>query len=347
MKKKNIILTICLALSLSIAGLNGCDTEQTTEQAAEVATAENAANVQSESRDTVAGPVKANVTLTPSSPTLGDQVTLTLTVHAPNQVTVHMPAFGEQLGRFSIVEFKPSQKLEEDGSTTQIQAYTLDLPMSGKLRIPSLLVEFEDHRPDSEYGNKVQELLTEEFSFNVTSVLPENEIVSELAPPMPALPELVLPEDNKVSVGTIVAACCAFIAILAALVIFSRKKAKQIIIPPHEIALKALDELENEPYPKEMEGIDQWFVKLSGILRQYIEARFALNAPCQTTEEFFALANQSSALSQEQKLSLRRILEKSDRVKFATYLPEQKESLDALHDTRRFVEETRPILENT
>src|SRR5574344_1019719 len=60
---------------------------------------------------------------------------------------------------------------------------------------------------------------------------------------------------------------------------------------------------------------------ISGIIRHYIEGRFQLHAPRQTTEEFFEHVRDSSELQGMDQALLRGFLERADRVKFTDYLP--------------------------
>ena len=61
------------------------------------------------------GPVRATVALAPAAPRLGDSLTLTLDVEASPGVSLEMPAFGEALGRFPILDFAPSEGARADG----------------------------------------------------------------------------------------------------------------------------------------------------------------------------------------------------------------------------------------
>ncbi|NOY24256.1 MAG: hypothetical protein GXP62_00120, partial [Oligoflexia bacterium] len=63
-------------------------------------------------------------------------ITLVLTVDADQGVSLDMPPFGEALGRFSIVDFEPSEHPADDGGTHAEQRYTLQAPMSGRQRLP-------------------------------------------------------------------------------------------------------------------------------------------------------------------------------------------------------------------
>ena len=96
-----------------------------------------------------------------------------------------MPQFGEALGRFSILDFAPRRETAADGGTVERQRYTLQAPMSGRLRIPALRVEYVDERDGT--SGSWRELLTDEIPFEVASVLPEGAAADALLPPRPAL----------------------------------------------------------------------------------------------------------------------------------------------------------------
>ena len=338
--KRNRLIGICLALSLLVTAC-----QQEVEPVPPVS--ENTAQAQDEtplSRETTIGPVHARVTMSPQKPVLGDLVTLTLDVDADAAVEVEMPEFGDQLGRFNIAEFRPSKQLLDNGRMRYTQTYRLDLPMSGKLRIPSFLVEFTDNRASAQADVKgrVQELLTEEVTFEVESLLPQGEVMTELNPVQPALEELVLVQAGRSYAW--LAALLAFLAGVAALVVWRvRRKAVEVVLPPDVVAFMGLDALEKSGIPTDADALDDWYVRLSGILRKYVEGRFALHAPRMTTEEFLRLAQASDQLAREEIESIREILEKSDRVKFTEFLPAQGETIALLGETRRFVERTRPV----
>ena len=150
MKRLWIPLMVCV-LGFGIASM-GCSEGPVERDAEEPVASASVSEGSVLSRDTTLGPVHAVVSLSDSNPVLGTLVTLTLTVDAPSDVVVTMPEFGDQLGKFGIVDFKPSERVREDGRTEYVQRYSLDLPMSGRLRTPSFLVEFTDRREGSESG---------------------------------------------------------------------------------------------------------------------------------------------------------------------------------------------------
>jgi len=101
------------------------------------------------------------------------------------------------------------------------------------------------------------------------------------------------------------------------------------IIPPHLIAQAALAALRNELWAPE-----PFFVKLSSILRTYLENRFDLNAPESTTEEL------AEKLSPEHKEDLRDFFTQADLVKFARADAEQAAMQAAFQTITQFVEQT-------
>ncbi len=338
---KNVrVIEILLAVALSMASC----TQEVDNNPSAGENAVQTSDVSSISREKTVGPVHARITMSPEKPVLGDTVTLTLDVDADPAIEVEMPEFGDQLGRFNISEFRPSKELLDNGRMHYAQTYRLDLPMSGKLRIPSFLVEFTDNREEAQADvkGKVQELLTEEVTFEVESLIPDGEVMKDLNPVRPALEELVLPGER--SPFAWIAAILAAIATIAfGIVAWIRRKTVEIVLPPHVVAIRDLDDLEKQGIPSDADAIDDWYVRLSGILRKYVEGRFALQAPRLTTEEFLQLARSSDKLGKDDVEIIRDILDKSDRVKFTEFIPAQSESISVLGETRRFIEKTRPV----
>ena len=284
------------------------------------------------------GPVVATVSLTPAEPRLGDPLVLTLVVEAEAKVTVEMPAFGDALGRFDIVDFTPRQETTEDGGSRASQRYTLQVPMSGRQRIPRLRIEFQDER-DGRPAAKPRELLTDELGFTVASVLPEGPIATDLRPARAALAELEGAWLQRH--WPWLAAGLAILAAGGAGVVFWLRRAEaRARVTAYDRALARLQRLERRGLPKAAE-LEGWYVELSDLVRRYIEARFGLRAPELTTEEFLQEAGRSAQLTRPHRELLSAFLERCDRVKFARYSPAEGESQDALGLARRFLHETR------
>ena len=284
---------------------------------------------------TEAGPVRATVTLAPAAPRLGDPLTLELVVAGEPRVAVEMPEFGEALGRFSILDFAPRRETTEDGGTVASQRYTLQAPMSGRLRIPALRIEYVDERDGAADGYR--ELMTDEIAFAVASVLPEGAVVDALLPARAALPE---GRDGWFATWwpVLLALVLAVGAGLWGVAAWQRRAVARSRVTAHQRAMQRLRELEQRGLPRTPEA-DAWYVELSDIVRRYVEDRYAVRAPELTTEEFLVEARRSFSGSHRDLLSA--FLARCDRVKFARYSPDQRESSEALSAARQFLDETQ------
>jgi hypothetical protein len=294
-------------------------------------------------RESVSGPIRATVTLSPERPALGDPLALTLEVEAEPGVEVRMPAFGEALGRFEIVDFAPRERRTEAGGTRAEQRYTLDAPMSGRHTIPPLAVEFVDRRAAAPGKRpEPQELLTEPITLEVASALGGGAVTATAAmrPPRGRLDEAWPPPTPVERAAGPVALALVAAAVGGALLV-RRLRRGPTPISAFEAARAALASLESAGVPSG-EALDAWTVRLSAIVRRYVEDRYGLRAPERTTEEFMREASRSPAIRPEHRTLLRAFLEHCDRVKFAAYRPAEAESRGALASARRFVEETRP-----
>jgi hypothetical protein len=100
--------------------------------------------------------------------------------------------------------------------------------------------------------------------------------------------------------------------------------------PSPEPWAEALADLERLAALLSSEHGREYAVRSSRILRRYIEKRYSLRAPRLATEEFLAMAGESSALPPPQRAGLRTFLEHCDLLKFGRYVALEKE-LETLH----------------
>lgn len=112
-------------------------------------------------------------------------------------------------------------------------------------------------------------------------------------------------------------------------------------IPPHTAALAALHALLARGLI-EQHQIEPFYVELSAIARHYLEARFTLHAPEQTTEEFLRAAASSGHISPDHQQLVANFLEQSDLVKFARFQPGQDDMRAAYAAAEKLVQETIP-----
>ncbi|HSR88378.1 MAG TPA: hypothetical protein VLL07_05450 [Pontiella sp.] len=111
-------------------------------------------------------------------------------------------------------------------------------------------------------------------------------------------------------------------------------------VPPHEIALKALASLLKKGLLEKNE-CKPFYTELSLILRTYLEGRFSLNAPDETTEEIVEELSRSPELTGAQRNILQEFMRQADMVKFAKGHPDRPAMEAAFNTTKQFVEETK------
>lgn len=134
-------------------------------------------------------------------------------------------------------------------------------------------------------------------------------------------------------------------ALLAAAAVFAWRKyyrPKTRVDPPkpaHVIAELDLDRLMRAGHLDRGE-IDLFVSRLSNILREYIERRFSLHAPQQSTEEFFADLRYAGVLTPERKKTVMDILRQADLVKFAAEWIGRESAIDILGAVRAFIRQT-------
>ena len=106
---------------------------------------------------------------------------------------------------------------------------------------------------------------------------------------------------------------------------------------PHETAMRALRQLREENPP-----VEDFYTRLSDIVRRYLEGQMGLRAPERTTEEFLYEVSRDHALSTAHRELLGVFLQESDLVKFARFRPGEQDKERVFAAAEKFVSETRP-----
>ncbi len=134
------------------------------------------------------------------------------------------------------------------------------------------------------------------------------------------------------SVGSGTALALAGVALLAWPNRSSRRSAK-------DRALAELAELQQSDLLAK--GLtEQYYVRLTTIVRQYIENQFGIAAPKLTTEEFLDQTASSSLLDDGQRGTLRVFLSLADLVKFARFQPGHEDANQAIQRATQFIEQS-------
>lgn len=110
-------------------------------------------------------------------------------------------------------------------------------------------------------------------------------------------------------------------------------------LPPHVRAIIDLDRLKSEK-PWQRGQNKEFYTKLTDIIRTYIENRFKINAMEMTTAEILPQFKKDKN-TQSVYQNLRQILQTSDLVKFAKFMPEENENELSIMNAYLFVNQTK------
>jgi len=280
--------------------------------------------------------VDVQVALDPPVIPFHRQARYTITVETPEDVEVRLPDMLEQFGGLAVADIRRDTKSLRGGRRRITETYTLDPVFIGDYPIqPASVAWGEGQRATVPSPALRVRDLTEEEIEAARQFAP---IAGTITPPHPLLQRWWL--------WLAIVAALALAAGAAAYALWFRKREHRAAppVPAWEVAYARLRELDQRQLPKAGQ-YGPYYVELSGILRHYIEDRFQLHAPEQTTPEFLFAAAGSGVLSEAQQRILAGFLEHCDRVKFAQHVPEEQEMDRSFATVLHFVDETTPHAE--
>lgn len=279
--------------------------------------------------------VQFAVRLSQTTVTTAEQLVLELETRAGEDWRVSFPEVPEELGGFAVVDREPEDReLLADKTLVSTRSYRLEPFLPGEYAIPALELGF------GEPGT--------EFSFTLVSEEIDVEVESELPPTVGEqdIEDIEEPQELEQPLWPWITGGAGALVLLAAaatvLVVRIRRRtsrrAAQAAEPPWTEAQNALDALLSS---EEQIDADRLYTELTGIVRRYIERRFEIKAPGQTTEEFLDEARRSEQLAPYRE-TLEQFLTHADLVKFAAYEPSEEEIGSSIEACRGFVEATAP-----
>jgi hypothetical protein len=321
------------------------------------------------------GGFAAKVALSTSSLSLNDSFNIYLTLTYPHSYHPDFPALGKNLltqgglgePPFSLVSetINPPQA-QQGGLITQEVIYVLEPQVPGKHPLTFQNILFQPNNPRQ--GNPVA-IISEIFSIAVAMPPSDFHYAALVAPLMPLSQKFPVEMDpfnrknllyhdllveqeaqRNIKLFQDKAFPWSSLAILLLIVILilimkmsppfaaqQKEEAPKISLKARVKALQTLDHLSQEGLPKK-NLFDLFFVKLTQIVRLYIEERYRLNAPTYTSQEFFEKSIQHPAFDDKTRHLLMDFFQSSDRVKFAHYHPSLEECVQAERQARAFIE---------
>jgi hypothetical protein len=280
------------------------------------------------------GPVKLSVRVSPREPRLSDLVEMEVTVQSEPGVEIKPPAFGQAVGEFLVRDYS---ELPPDANSPNVRRfhYQLEPAHAGKHLIRSVAIEFLDKRPGSEGRGAPVLIETDPLELSVSSELGDR--APSLANLEPMLPPQSVPQTSALQ--WLVVLGSALVLALVAVVAFLRRKRRPVAVrrqTPEEIARAALAQLLAENLPGR--GlVKEFYLRLTGIVRQYVEDTTGIRAPEQTTEEFLRDMRSRAVFSPDRSVRLAEFLEAADLVKYAAWQPESGQIDQAITRAHEFV----------
>lgn len=259
-------------------------------------------------------------------------------VEAPAETKVSFPEMAGKFGGLAIYGTPERTREDIPGDRVRIrETYVLDPIFIGYYPIAPALVRIDDEQEIEAPSPaiRVRDLTSEELM--EAERFEENAGPAQL--PSPWLQPWLWWTAGGVGIAVLV---------LAAGFLLLRRLQRPALAParpPWEIAFERLRELDAQKHPENGE-FQIFYIELSNILRTYIEDRFEIRAPEQTTPEFLSEAARSGALTEAHQRRLGRFLRHSDRVKFAQYEPTVDEMEQSFTLVLKFIDETIPAEEH-
>lgn len=294
------------------------------------------------------GPVKLVVRLSPRTPRLSDLVELEVEVTAQPDIDIKPPVFGQAVGDFLVRDYteKSDERTKLESQKTQKIVkrfqYRLEPVHAGQHLIRSVAIEFVDNRAGSESRGKPSTIESEPIEVEVTSELGGKvPSLSDLKPMLAPRPLSTASSWNWLWLAL------PGILIVGLIAWFYRRRKSQadepITLSPTEVAQAALAALLSENLPAQSR-FQEFYLRLTGIVRYYIEGTTGVRAPEQTTEEFMRAMRSGNLFRAEQAVRLKEFLEAADMVKYAGQQPNSDQIELSIGRAREFVEMRSPLL---
>lgn len=269
---------------------------------------------------------------------IGEPISLTLTVKGQSGAQVGFPNLTDALSGFELLEMQDLDSIQTGGVMLELkQGYTITSFDSGSYQLPPLAVAYgREGRVDTLYTNPLR--------FEVQTVeIDTTQSIKPIKDPL-SIP-ITLKELLPISLGVL-----ALMGIILGVLYFFvwRKKPetpKEKKLPPpvpaHEIAMRKLAQLEAKKLWQQGE-VQAYYDELTDVIREYLEARYKVQALESTTDEIIREVEQSaSGVTEKLRRELKDLLQRADLVKFAKHTPDASFNLEGMDKARAFIRDTR------
>ena len=282
-----------------------------------------------------AGEISVKATLEPNEILIGQQSTYKLELIQPATEKVSWPQFSDTLAtNVQILEkLKTDTAKISDGRISITTEYLVSSYDSGFYYVPEFLFE----------------TATEKVTSNPVGLTVNTVQVNEQTDDINAEKNIMSAPFSWIELARwsgIVLAAVLIIAIIVLLLmrfVFNKKvtilpETPEVVLPAHVVALQKLEQIKTEKIWQQGQ-IKQFYTDITDVIREYLSGAYCINAMEMTTDEIVALVKKNKDLD-EIRLVLKDMLELSDLVKFAKFVPLENENEKAVLDAFMIVEKT-------
>ena len=268
--------------------------------------------------------------------TIGTPFRYTIEVAAPAGTAVEIPQLAGAIGAFEVVDFGQEPPHATDGRTVVSRWFQLVTYETGEHVVPGPSIQYRGADGESHAVAAPDAPVVVQSLVDAAGATPPSDVRDIKGP-------VAKPRDYTPLLW-IAAGIVAVLALLAWVVRRLRRPRAGIAPAPRPIHLRALDALAELQAAQLIEAgrFEEFYVRLSGIVRDYVEGRFRVRAPEMTTEEFLQAAQRRAELAPAHRALLGQFLGEADLVKFARHHPAPADAARALTAAGEFVRSTSP-----
>ena len=246
-------------------------------------------------------------------------------------MTITFPPNPTTLDSFNVLRVNDAPDVPTGSGREWTRQYRLESLVAGQHTIPPVSVAYVDRRQAKSVSEVVSSPALE---LTITSMLEgrpdplkfrDIKDVVDLPAESQTLPAWIAWSFASAFVLTLVG---------VALVVWPIRASR---VSPSEWAIAELARLERDDLIA-TDHTEFFYVRLTDIVRHYIERKFDIAAPKLTTAEFLGKATRHHSLDERQQLLLRDLLSRADLVKFARFEPTADKAQQAIASARQFVQ---------
>ena len=284
---------------------------------------------------TLAGEISVRTSIEPSEILICEQASLKIELTQDKDDKVSWPQFSDTIAtNVSIIEKLATDTISlPDNRISITSEYLVSSYDSGFYYIPEFVFETTSQKVTSNpVGLTVNTVQVNEQTDDIHA---EKDIMSA--------PFSWIELAQWSGIGLAIILIIAIIVLLLMRFVFKKKvtiipEEPEVILPAHVVALEKLEQIKTEKIWQQGQ-IKQFYTQLTDVIREYLSRAYSINAMEMTTDEIVALVKKNKDLD-EIRIVLKEMLELSDLVKFAKFIPLENENEKAVLDAFMIVEKT-------